>query len=227
MPKSLRHSLAEKGWSEEDIAHAENVFRATNKYSKYEKGVSPVIYWMGLLLAIVGNLIIAVFFIPFFLMLSSVQLYIVIAVMGMLFGLMFNFLLRDIEHVDYQHHIIAGIFIPVLSLITITIVLRLTNVVASVMNLPLHQDIWFVGFLYVFSFSAPYFVYKYYDIKEDAKKIDVETSVEKEDREVQSLASEHNDFASEEEAWTVYRQREAIEENKVHDEMFDKYKKYL
>jgi len=197
----------------------------SKKYDQYSKNVNPIIYWMGLLLAIIGNMIIAVFFIPFFLVLSSLQLYIVMAIMGTLFGLMFNFLLRDIEHIDYKHHVVAGVFIPFMSLIVITVVINMTNYVASIVKTTVHQDIWMIGFIYVFSFTAPYFVYKFYDTKEEelkSKKIE-EKKLEREKLE----AVPKDDFSSQQEAWEVYNNRQSLKNSQEENNLKNKYNKYL
>jgi len=231
MPKTVRQSMLEKGWEEKDIAKAEQILyskETQQKHEDYLRKVNPLVYWMGLLIAIVGNMLLAVFLIPFFIILSSLQLLAVIATMGLVFGAMFNFLLRDIEHVDYKHHIIAGVFLPVLALITIFVVVNLSTVLAAIMKTPIHHNMWLISLIYVVAFTLPYAVYKVKDLKFDKehdKRVAVIASAPKQAEPETSTQS--NDFSSREESWKVYQQRKTMDQQKIHQNLTNKYQKYL
>jgi|ETNmetMinimDraft_2_1059921.scaffolds.fasta_scaffold67716_1 hypothetical protein len=123
--------------------------------------LNKVVYWGALLVAIVGNLIVSVVLIPFLLVLSKIQLYMIIVVIGMAFGALFNMLLKDIEEMDRKHHVIAGIFIPALAIINVFIMTRLANyltIIIGVNNVP-HNPI-VISIIYVTSFSFPYIISK-------------------------------------------------------------------
>ena len=123
--------------------------------------LNKVVYWGALLVAIVGNLIVSVVLIPFLLVLSKMQLYIIIIIIGIAFGALFNMLLKDIEELDKKHHVIAGIFIPALAIINVFIMTQLANyltILIGVNNVP-HNPI-VISVIYVASFSLPYILYK-------------------------------------------------------------------
>lgn len=123
--------------------------------------LNKVVYWGALLVAIVGNLIVSVVLIPFLLVLSKMQLYIIIIIIGIAFGALFNMLLKDIEELDKKHHVIAGIFIPALAIINVFIMTQLANyltVLIGVNNVPHNPFV--ISVIYVASFSLPYILYK-------------------------------------------------------------------
>ena len=68
MPKSLRHRLLEKGWSEQEIEKTMSLMYSEEKREKqagFVKATHPIIYWVGLVVAIIGNLLLSVTLIPF------------------------------------------------------------------------------------------------------------------------------------------------------------------
>src|SRR3990167_755150 len=89
------HRLIEKGWRKSDI----------NKTIK-----------------ITGNFVISVALIPELIALKGYQLYLIIITLGISFGLLFELLLRTIEHLNAKHHLFLGIIVPVLAVINIVIV---------------------------------------------------------------------------------------------------------
>jgi hypothetical protein len=170
MPKTLRQKLMEKGWSDEDIEHTLGILNSEEKQEKhaqYSQFSSPIIYWAGLVIAIVGNLLISVVFVPFLMILSSVQLYIIMGCMGSIFGAMFNLLLRDIEHIDAKHHVMAGAFIPAIALVTVFVMVTLANTFNVIIKNPVQHNPYVISLIYVAAFSAPYAWYKINDLRDE------------------------------------------------------------
>ena len=162
--KSLREKLVEKGWTEEEIEHALAIMKPSEAKDSAAviaaRRVNPLLYWLTLIISIIGNFLIAVAIIPFLIVLSDIQLYFVMAILAVSFGAMFNFLINTIEHLDPQHHVVAGIFIPALSAITIFIMVNVANRLSAFFQSPIiHNPIWVVV-VYVAAFSAPYFIGK-------------------------------------------------------------------
>ncbi|MBW2967754.1 hypothetical protein KY362_04665 [Candidatus Woesearchaeota archaeon] len=167
MPKSLRQRLVEKGWSEEEIEKTMHIMfspEKRDKHAHYIASTHPIIYWVGLFIAIIGNILLSVTLIPFLMILSSAQLYIILGVVGAIFGAMFNHILRDIEHVDEKHHVMAGVFIPGVALITVYMMTTVANAFNEVINNPNPHNAIILSVIYIVCFSAPYFVYKAKDI---------------------------------------------------------------
>lgn len=168
MPKTLKEKLKERGWAEEDIARATEILeegKKTEKTIMFGRHLNPVIYWMVLLVAIIGNLILAVAMIPFLLVIGTIQLYFFIALMGFIFGLLFDLLLRTLEHLEAKHHIIAGAFIPALALINVYVMVNIANSLSQVIQSNIHQNPLLVGIVYVIAFISPYAYTKIKDLK--------------------------------------------------------------
>ncbi|MBW2997204.1 hypothetical protein KY349_02580 [Candidatus Woesearchaeota archaeon] len=167
MPKSLRHRLLEKGWSEQEIEKTMSLMYSEDKRTKqagFVKATHPIIYWVGLVVAIIGNLLLAVTLIPFLMILNSIQLYIILGIVGFVFGGLFNVILKDIEQVDQTHHVVAGIFIPAIALITVYIMTTVANRFNEVINNPNPHNAIILSIIYLVCFSAPYFIYKIKDL---------------------------------------------------------------
>lgn len=173
MPKSLHQRLLEKGWSEEEIENTLNILYDEDKQAKhavFKSATHPILYWVGLVVAIIGNLLLAVTLIPFLMILNSVQLYIILGIVGLVFGGMFNVILKDIEHVDQSHHIIAGVFIPAIALITIYMMVGVSNRFNEIIQNPNPHSAVTLSIIYLVCFSTPYFSYKVRDLLWEQKQ---------------------------------------------------------
>jgi len=174
MPKTLEEKLREKGWSEEEIQHALSIMHSDDGKGRrimFVRKMNPILYWTALIVAIIGNFIISIALIPILLVLSNYQLYLVIAVLAVSFGAMFNLLIHTIEYVDPTHHIIAGIFIPSVALITIFIMVNIATKIGNVIQNPIHENPFIIGLFYVFFFMIPYSITKVIDIRRARKSI--------------------------------------------------------
>jgi len=113
---------------------------------------------MSLLVLTISNLFIAVVLIPFLLALSPVPLYFIVMLLGGLMGIIFNHLIKDIEHIETKHHLFAVFFIPVIGVIDLFIVVNLANKIAKVLLIKAHTDALSVSLVFVASFLFPYIV---------------------------------------------------------------------
>lgn len=167
MPKSLHQRLLEKGWSEDEIRKTMDILYDEEKQVKhtaFRSAAHPILYWVGLVVAIIGNLLLAVTLVPFLMILNSLQLYVILGIVGLVFGGMFNVILKDIEHVDESHHVVAGVFIPAIALITIYMMVSVSNRFNEVIQNPNPHSEITLSIIYLVCFSAPYFFYKMRDL---------------------------------------------------------------
>jgi hypothetical protein len=156
--KDLASRLREKGWTQEEIEHAVTILGESKKHKpKITVVFDQLVYWVALILAIVGNIVLSVVLIPFLLVLNNIQLYIFVVVLAGSFGLLFSQILRDIEGLDKKHHVIAGIFIPALALINIYVMVNLANFLDKVFKLSKveHNPV-LISIVYVVFFTFPY-----------------------------------------------------------------------
>jgi len=159
--KTLREKLIERGWKEEEIEHALSIIKPSEaKTVSTKPSANPLLYWLTLIISIIGNFLISVAIIPFLIVLSDIQLYVVITLIAVCFGAMFNFLINTMEHLDPSHHVIAGVFIPAIAAITIFVMVNVANRLSKFFQSPIiHNPVW-VAIVYVVAFSAPYFIGK-------------------------------------------------------------------
>ena len=121
--------------------------------------VAGVIYWISLLAAMVGNFIITVILVPFLVMLQDkVTLYIIVMIMGIVFGALFNFLLSDIERLDHHHHVMTGVVIPVLAVINVYIMVNVSKAVGTIISVTVNQNALVISIIYVAMFIVPYII---------------------------------------------------------------------
>lgn len=146
-----------KEWSPDLAAKTEQILRSAEKVkSAGVRFVDSSLYWVLLVLAIVGNFILSVVLVPFLLALKGWPLYFTLFFVGISFGWMFSFILHHIEKLQKNQHIIASIFIPALALINVGIFAMLSNKLIILMKLatPPHNPI-FIGAVYVLGYVIP------------------------------------------------------------------------
>ena len=156
--RSLERRLAEKGWAKKDINKAIKIIERAkkNKHPKI-KLLDKAVYWLSFLMAIIGNFIISIALVPFLLESNNARLYLIIVILGISFGLLFELLVRKIENLTAKHHIFLGIAIPILAVLNFVVVL---NNLESFIGVAAKYNPLSVGVLYSVSFILPYVIYQ-------------------------------------------------------------------
>ncbi len=157
--EKLIESLRAKGWSTRDIQEA---IRILNEAPKHKNSsilmLDGAVYWIALLLMIIGNIVISIILIPTLMVLTTVSLYIIVIVIASAFGTMFNLLLRETENIQGRR-IIAGLFIPALALINVYYITVVSNAITKNFRIQnVHDPIVFGG-IYAICFLLPYILY--------------------------------------------------------------------
>ncbi len=124
------------------------------KYTKYSKQFTRIMYWLILLVLGLFNFLIFLALIPFMMIMQDAHLYIIVSALGLLFGAIFSFLIKDIEHLRPHHHIFAALFIPVLSIINIVILLGISSFLNRTGSKT--QEMMISSAIYVAAFALPY-----------------------------------------------------------------------
>jgi len=156
--KNLKNYLAERDWSKGDINKTLKIIERAkkNKHPKI-KLLDKAVYWLSLLLAITGNFVISIALIPELIALKGYQLYLIIITLGISFGLLFELLIRTIEHLNAKHHLFLGTVVPVLAVINFVII---SNNMKKLVGLENPQNPFVAGIVYALSFILPYAVYQ-------------------------------------------------------------------
>ena len=118
--------------------------------------LDSLVYWSSLVFLALFNLVGCFFLIPFLMLFDGFYLYVVVACFGLVFGFLFNLLIQGIEHFRHSHHIIAGIFIPLMAVIDILIILRIVERINEVLVKPVEYSVGQIIIVFVFAFVFPY-----------------------------------------------------------------------
>lgn len=159
MPENLGDRLLKRGWAKEEVDKAMSIMHSEEKrtkHIKYNVNMSFIVYWTVLLVLTIANFLVSVMLVPFLLVMKPFLVELIVAVMGLIFGLLFNMVIRDIEHIETKHHLAAAIFIPAVAIINIFVVVNVANAIATRIKIPMQQNPVFVSLIYVVMFLLPY-----------------------------------------------------------------------
>ncbi|MCX6710006.1 MAG: hypothetical protein NTV63_03590 [Candidatus Woesearchaeota archaeon] len=157
--EKLIDKLKDKGWSDNDIVHALKILNdAPSHKDKSQIAMDSAVYWIGLILMIVGNIVLSVIMIPTLIVLSKTALYFILIVISLAFGTMFSLLLNQIEAIQGKK-IIAPLFIPALALINIYYITSVSNTFSSRLNIQKVNSPVAMGIVYAFFFILPYIIF--------------------------------------------------------------------
>lgn len=129
---------------------------AERKKSMVIRAIDVSLYWVMLLLAILGNFILSVAIVPFLLVLKGATLYLSLFMIALSFGILFSFLLHSIQKLESRKHILATVFIPALALINVAIFAILSNKLIGILHLttPPHNP-FLIGAVYMLGYVLP------------------------------------------------------------------------
>jgi len=162
--KPLHARLEEKGWSQEEIDNAMHIIHHPDKQEKhiqFSKDMNWIIYWTVILVLTICNFLISLVLIPFLLILKPTLIEIIVVVLGFVFGLFFNHLIWEIEHVEKKHHYVAALLIPVIAIANIFFMVTVADGLAiqakELIGIEgIHENPFLVSILYVGAFTLPY-----------------------------------------------------------------------
>jgi len=156
----IKKRLEQKGWKKKDIIKTANIIqKAKENKHPHIKTLDNAVYWISLGLAIIGNFLISISLIPLLLILKSFPLYLTIVTLGASFGLLFELLIRTIEHLETKHHLFLGIIIPIIALINLVVIVLISNGLEEILNIQNFQNPLLVGAAYAISFIFPFAIY--------------------------------------------------------------------
>lgn len=159
--EKLKERLKEKGWTKQEIDKTIRIVKeAKEKKHPAIKLLDKTVYWIALLTAIIGNIIISISLIPSLMTLKSFPLFLVIIVLGISFGMLFELLIRSIEHLEMKHHIFLSIIIPIIAIINVFIITTVSNDLEKFFNINNPQNPILVGIVYAVAFIFPFLFYK-------------------------------------------------------------------
>ena len=160
MKKESSRNLMKKGWTEEEIKKAEDIIssRVSNDKSKSLVFSHRILFWMVLFVIIIGNTLFSIVLIPILLALNNITTDILIVFLGFIVVILFNFLIWDIEeHITKKHRVFAVLIIPILSILNLYAIVRISNAVNEVFNISeVRGNPLIISAFYVVAFLLPY-----------------------------------------------------------------------
>ena len=160
--ENLKKRLEKRGWEKNEIEKGVSLIKkAKQNKTKENLFLERRVYWILLIIIITANFTISAALMPLLIALSGFGLYFVIIVLGIIFGLAFELVIRTIEHLEKTHHIVLALFIPLTALANVFVISWLSNDIALGFGLKNFHSPLMVGLAYAVSFVLPYFVYRF------------------------------------------------------------------
>lgn len=123
-----------------------------------QKSAQNILYWQTILVMFIANMFIAIVLVPILLMVTGFFAGVVVGILGLLFGMIFDHLVRDIQHLKKHHHLFAGVFIPAVAVFNLFIITRVANKAAPLLGLTGRQDSFILSLVFIVAFLLPYLI---------------------------------------------------------------------
>ena len=156
MKPQRREELQQKGWREDELVKAEAIL---NRSTKHDIFFSKIVFWSAMVVIVFANLLISVILIPFLIALYDFVLYAIVAVLGLVIGFLYNFLITDIGLLETKHHRAASVIIPIVAMGNVVIMVVTSNrfIESIQLNNSPHNP-WIVAAVFGGAFILPYIV---------------------------------------------------------------------
>lgn len=160
--QNLIKRLEKRGWSKREISKAVDIIKnAKQNKPRDVRFIEKRIYWILLILIIVANFAISIALLPLLIVLKEIFLYFIVIVLGLVFGLLFELVIRSMEHLENKHHIFLAILIPLVALLNIFIISKISHDLSKILNLTNFHNPIIIGIVYAASFVLPYIIYRF------------------------------------------------------------------
>ena len=160
--QNLIKRLEKRGWSKKDISKTVDIIHNSKQLKTVEtRFLEKRIYWILLVIIIFANFAVSIALIPILMVLSGFLLYLMIITIGIVFGLLFELVIRSIEHLEKKHHLFLAILIPSTALANIFVIARISNYLNRTLNLINFNNPVIIAIAYAASFVLPYLVYRF------------------------------------------------------------------
>ena len=104
--ENLVKRLEKRGWNKREIIKAVGIIKnAKQNKNKENLFLEKRVYFVLLAIIIASNFAVSIALVPMLIALKGIFLYFMLAVLGIAFGLLFELVIRSIEHLERKHHI--------------------------------------------------------------------------------------------------------------------------
>ncbi len=123
--EKLVEKLRQKGWSEQDIQQAISILSSPSSSTRSWKSL----YWLALIMSLLANFFISIIVVPFILLIPTNWKYLIVFVIALSFGALFNSLLNEIES-QGGAYILSSLFMPALVLANAYFMIRILGLLS-------------------------------------------------------------------------------------------------
>jgi hypothetical protein len=163
---SLR--LQAKGWSEEEIQHAQGVLlEAEAKKHPRLIFLEKAMYWILLLVVLIGSIIGMWMLLPFLAILNTWGAVLLIFIIGVVFGSISSILIKDVENLEIHHHLWISLIIPISAIITSIIITRQAQHISEAINISTQHNPLILGIVYSIGSLIPFSILLWYQRSEE------------------------------------------------------------
>ncbi|HLC50551.1 MAG TPA: hypothetical protein VJI97_03935 [Candidatus Nanoarchaeia archaeon] len=160
--QNLAKRLEKKGWNKKEISKALGIIKnAKENKSDHTIFLEKRVYWILLVIIVTANFAISIALLPLLIVLRDYLLYSIIIIMGLIFGLVFELVIRSIEHLQRRHHVFLAFLIPSAALISAFIISKISNDIVAKFGLSNYHIPFLIAFIYALAFVAPYILYRF------------------------------------------------------------------
>ena len=158
MDNERKKRLFKKGWTWDELKHASDIINQPKDHHLHiKKNLHLTGFWYLLIGLIVLNIFFIIFAIPIIILVPSPWIYVLAIIGGLSGGILFNWLVLEIEHLEHEHHTIALLMIPALTLLDVLIIYGILDKIRETIKFNYNPDP--VVFYFGLCFIIPYFIW--------------------------------------------------------------------
>ncbi len=157
MVEKLSESMKKKGWSDGEIEHLKKELSKSKKRDYLRKRkLNRFFYWQTLFVIALLNFAAVLILSPFILIMQDYWSYVITAFIALTVGIMLNFLVMSIDHLELKHHYTALAAIPVLAVIDLAIFFKIFSFTGEYFDIHPQVNMVLFSLLFVVCFILPY-----------------------------------------------------------------------
>jgi hypothetical protein len=150
--------IEKERWSKLEIDKAAKILiEAEKKKSSLIRMLDDIALWMIMLVVILGNLLISAFLILISKLVSPFIFYIIILMIGGIFGLLIDIPVREIEKIDKKKQVLSKVLLPTLIVVNFLVLIGLKILIELNLKISFDFNIALAGILYGIAFLLPHF----------------------------------------------------------------------
>jgi len=156
--------MKKKGWSKAELDYAHETMSKAQK-TRSHRTLDSIIMWLLFLIMVIGNIAAIALIMPLMTLFSNTVMIIILLLLGLCFGFLYDVILHDIQHLfKGHHHFFVMILIPYLSIMGGFIILNIAK--AQLPNLLfIERDPLKLSLFYVVAFMIPFAISKFIETK--------------------------------------------------------------